>query len=170
MWVQTGGRAGRQLSQRLTHCPPPPHPLPLPPTHTHSLTLAHGFSYLEDVAVCHSLFFANKACTSIVFFQIQNLDSSFIAFQKCGLKMLTKSRVICELPLMERSERVSPCNLCVFASRLQLEGERRAEGIWRRWQSGPAQTWRGEGTVCPAAHHQVHSCKSQPQWCQLWGT
>lgn len=47
--MSTDREAGGQLSQRLT----PPSPLPLPPTHT--LIYDHGFSYLEEVAVCYSL-------------------------------------------------------------------------------------------------------------------
>lgn len=47
----------------------------------------------------------------------------------------------------------------VFSSRLQLEGERCAEGVRCRWQSGPTPTRRGEA----AAHHQLHSSMSHLQ-------
>lgn len=55
-------RAGRQLSQRLT---PPLHFH----FHPHTLIYTHSFSYLEEVAVCHILFFSNKACISFVFYR-----------------------------------------------------------------------------------------------------
>lgn len=54
---QGGGRAGGQLSQRLT----PPLSTSTS-THTHSFTLAHGFSYLEEVAVCQLVKHAYLLC------------------------------------------------------------------------------------------------------------
>lgn len=158
MWVQTGRRAGGQLSQRLT--PPPLH------FHFHPHTLIYTRSWLL-ISRGGSSLPVSKACVSFVFLWLIYIHGviTYMVFQKCGLKMVTYSRAICE----PRSTRVSLCNLCVFAPRLQLEGKGRDEGIWCRWQSGSAQTWRGEGTERPAVHHQVHFAKTLSH-SQPWGT
>lgn len=49
---QGGGRAGGQAAFSALNTPPPHFHFHL---HTHSFTLAHGFSYLEELAVCHSV-------------------------------------------------------------------------------------------------------------------
>lgn len=49
---EAGGRAGGQAAFSALNTPPPHFHFHL---HTHSFTLAHGFSYLEELAVCHSV-------------------------------------------------------------------------------------------------------------------
>lgn len=144
---EAGGRAGRQPSQRLT---PPPPPLPLPPTHT--LIYTRSWFFISRGASRVSQCFS-QACTSFVFLRLIYIHH-----------VTTRERVWAERSENEwhgvqqcvRSARLSLRNLCVFAHRLQPEGKGRSEGIWCRWQSGSAQTRRGEGTECPALHHQVH--------------
>lgn len=84
---QAGRRAG-SFSQRLT----PPSPLSTS-TSTHTYTLIYTrscFSYLEEVTVCHSLFFANKAHTYSVFLRI-NLSCNDMMFQKCQHRFIFKN-------------------------------------------------------------------------------
>lgn len=141
---QGGGRAGGQAAFSALNTPPPP--LPLPPTHTLIYTrswflISRGAS---SVPQCFS-----QACTSFVFLRLIYIHH-----------VMTCERVWGEwngdMEQYVRSARLSPCNLCVSAYRLQPEGKGRPEGIWCRWQSGSAQTRRGEGTEWPARHHQVH--------------
>lgn len=68
--VSTDRRAGRQLSQRLTP------PSTSTSTHTHSFTLAHGFSYLEEVAVYHILFFCKLSMHIYIYIYCCTPDKS----------------------------------------------------------------------------------------------